>query len=88
VRLVLDLKSEVKTAIIRLKPVGEYGYRLVLGCLPVHPVVRWMALVDEPAKLSHPANRPLIKPAIAARRPAPPAKLPKLSKTGPSSLPA
>ena len=31
VRLVLDLKNEVKPQLFALKPVGEYGYRLFLG---------------------------------------------------------
>ena len=34
VRLVLDLKSEVKPQVFTLKPIGEYGYRLVLDVYP------------------------------------------------------
>jgi N-acetylmuramoyl-L-alanine amidase len=33
-RLVLDLKSEVKPQVFTLKPIGEYGYRLVLDVYP------------------------------------------------------
>lgn len=51
VRLVLDLKSEVKPQLFDLKPVGEYGYRLVLDVYPAHPVDPLMALV-EPAPVS------------------------------------
>jgi N-acetylmuramoyl-L-alanine amidase len=36
VRVVLDLKSEVKPQIFTLAPVGEYGHRLVLD---IHPLV-------------------------------------------------
>ena len=34
VRLVLDLKTAVKPQVFALKPVGEYGYRLVLDVYP------------------------------------------------------
>jgi N-acetylmuramoyl-L-alanine amidase len=34
VRLVLDLKAEVKPQVFTLKPVGEYGHRLVLDIYP------------------------------------------------------
>ena len=49
VRLVLDLKAEVKPQIFVLKPVAEYGYRLVLDVYPTHPVDPLMALI-EPSK--------------------------------------
>ena len=47
VRLVLDLKSEVKPQLFVLKPVGEYGYRLVLDVYPAHPVDPLMALLEQ-----------------------------------------
>ena len=47
VRLVLDLKNEVKPQIFVLKPVSEYGYRLVLDVYPAHPVDPLMALLDQ-----------------------------------------
>src|SRR5665647_985086 len=46
VRLVLDLKAEVKPQLFVLKPVAEYGYRLVLDIYPVQPVDPMMALLD------------------------------------------
>jgi N-acetylmuramoyl-L-alanine amidase len=46
VRLVLDLKAEVKPQLFVLKPVAEYGYRLVLDVYPVQPVDPLMALLD------------------------------------------
>lgn len=46
VRLVLDLKAEVKPQIFVLNPVAEYGYRLVLDVYPVQPVDPMMALLD------------------------------------------
>ena len=48
VRLVLDLKSEVKPQLFVLKPVGEYGYRLVLDVYPAHPIDPLMALLEQP----------------------------------------
>jgi len=47
VRLVLDLKSQVKPQIFSLKPVGEYGHRLVLDIYPAVPVDPLMALVEQ-----------------------------------------
>jgi N-acetylmuramoyl-L-alanine amidase len=48
VRLVLDLKAEVKPQLFVLKPVAEYGYRLVLDVYPAHPVDPLMALIEQP----------------------------------------
>jgi N-acetylmuramoyl-L-alanine amidase len=48
VRLVLDLKTEVKPQLFVLKPVAEYGYRLVLDVYPAHPVDPLMALLKQP----------------------------------------
>lgn len=51
VRLVIELKGEVKPQVFALKPVGEYGHRLVLDLYPVEPVDPLMALLEksEPA---------------------------------------
>ena len=48
VRLVLDLKAEVKPQLFVLKPVAEYGYRLVLDVYPAHPIDPLMALLEPP----------------------------------------
>ena len=55
VRLVLDLKAEVKPQLFVLKPVGDYGYRLVLDVYPAHPIDPLMALLETP-KSSIPAS--------------------------------
>ncbi len=48
VRLVLDLKTQVKPQVFVLKPVGEYGHRLVLDVYPlVEPADPVMALLDK-----------------------------------------
>ena len=64
VRLVLDLKAEVKPQLFVLKPVAEYGYRLVLDVYPAQPVDPLMALLEQsnpgaastPAAGNHPTN--------------------------------
>ena len=48
IRLVLDLKSEAKPQLFVLKPVGEYGYRLVLDVYPARPIDPLMALLEQP----------------------------------------
>jgi N-acetylmuramoyl-L-alanine amidase len=47
VRLVIELKGEVKPQVFALKPVGEYGHRLVLDLYPVEPVDPLMALLEK-----------------------------------------
>jgi N-acetylmuramoyl-L-alanine amidase len=46
-RLVLDLKSEVRPQLFDLKPVGEYGHRLVLDIYPTQPTDPLMALLEQ-----------------------------------------
>lgn len=47
VRIVLDLKQEVKPQIFELKPVGDYGHRLVLDVYPLEPFDPLMALLNK-----------------------------------------
>lgn len=47
-RLVLDLKDEVKPQLFVLKPVGEYGFRLILDIYPARPADPLMALLEKP----------------------------------------
>ena len=77
VRVVIELKGEVKPQVFALKPVGEYGHRLVLDLFPVEPVDPLMALLDKPDgsapkveaksadKASVEADRPEQKPDVA-----------------------
>ena len=46
VRLVLDLKTEIKPQLFNLKPVADYGYRLVLDVYPAHPIDPIIALLQ------------------------------------------
>jgi N-acetylmuramoyl-L-alanine amidase len=64
VRLVLDLKKQAKPQVFVLKPVGEYGHRLVLDVYPSEPVDPLLALLDP--------KEPQAKPA-ATEKPATPA---------------
>lgn len=45
IRLVLDLKTEVKPQLFSLKPVAEYGHRLVLDVYPLVAIDPLMALI-------------------------------------------
>lgn len=47
VRLVIELKGEVKPQVFTLQPVGEYGYRLVLDLYPAQAVDPLMALLEK-----------------------------------------
>ena len=61
VRLVLDLKAEVKPQLFVLKPVGDYGYRLVLDVYPAHPADPLMALLETPkSNIPEPAGKPAL----------------------------
>ena len=50
VRLVLDLKTEVKPQVFTLKPIAEYGHRLVLDLYPMVPLDPLAALIEESEK--------------------------------------
>jgi N-acetylmuramoyl-L-alanine amidase len=66
-RVVLDLKSEVNSQLFALKPVGEYGHRVVLDLYPLTPLDPLMALLEierneglrEPASAAPPADKPV-----------------------------
>jgi N-acetylmuramoyl-L-alanine amidase len=80
VRLVLDLKAQVKPQLFSLLPVAEYGHRLVLDVYPLVAVDPLMALVmqgENKLAASAPASTVPETPAIAgiaepaATKPAP-----------------
>jgi N-acetylmuramoyl-L-alanine amidase len=48
VRVVLELKTEIKPQVFLLKPVGDYGHRLVLDVYPQVPLDPLMALLQQP----------------------------------------
>lgn len=50
IRLVMDLKTEVVPQVFTLKPIGEYGHRLVLDIYPALAADPLMALIEESQK--------------------------------------
>ncbi len=52
VRLVLDLKTDVKPQLFSLNPVAEYGYRLVLDIYPAVPVDPLLALLSKSGEVT------------------------------------
>ncbi len=73
-RVVLDLKVPAKPSVFELKPVGEYGHRLVLDVYPVEPVDPLAALLNAPTPLEAAAglDRPASGSADKTARPATP----------------
>lgn len=60
VRMVIDLKTNIRHEVLVLKPVGDYKHRLVLDIYPAKDAL--MAMLDEksePSKTVEPANQPL-----------------------------
>jgi N-acetylmuramoyl-L-alanine amidase len=47
VRLVVELKAEIKPEVFTLKPVGEYGHRLVMDLYPAEPVDPLLSLLEK-----------------------------------------
>jgi N-acetylmuramoyl-L-alanine amidase len=78
-RVVLDLKSEVNPQLFGLKPIAEYGYRVVLDLYPLTPPDPLMALLEgrrEPDTLATEPSSPSTPPP-AAERSSPPSLAPK-----------
>jgi len=85
VRLVMELKTEVQPQVFSLKPVGEYGSRLVLDVYPLNPPDPLLSLLEkqEPAApdavaeagRKEVASEPEAKPKLQAEaKPAEPVK--------------
>ncbi len=49
IRMVLDLKTEIKVNVFTLDPVGEYKNRLVIDVYPAHPKDPLLALLNSPS---------------------------------------
>ncbi|MDD5180815.1 MAG: N-acetylmuramoyl-L-alanine amidase [Gallionellaceae bacterium] len=80
VRLVLDLKADVKPQLFNLKPVANYGYRMVLDIYPAVPVDPLMTLAlksesklpEMPAAQEETASTTVLSNApVATNTPAP-----------------
>lgn len=60
IRLVLDLKADVKPQAFTLKPIGEYGHRLVLDIYPAVALDPLAALIEQSEKKIADAAKPVI----------------------------
>ncbi len=63
-RVVLDLKAEVRPQAFTLKPVGEYGHRLVLDIYPLVAPDPLAALIESGGKLPPQQSQPA-QPCLA-----------------------
>ncbi len=72
-RVVIDLRGEVKPQVFALKPVAEFGHRLVLDLYPTTPLDPLMALLEEKERPAPAAARPEARGATRTE-PAPPAR--------------
>ena len=77
VRLVLDLKQTVKPQLFVLRPIGEYGHRLVLDVYPTVPVDPILALLRE-QELAPRAPAPGTQSPGGAKPPQPPQEMLRL----------
>jgi N-acetylmuramoyl-L-alanine amidase len=101
VRLVFDLKADVKPEVFTLRPIAEYGHRLVLDIYPAMASDPLIALLEKnqtpppaatpatPAPAGPAANTPATAPAKTAE-PAPPPESarPNASAINPPNAPA
>ena len=71
VRLVIDLKQEIRPEVFTLTPVAAYKNRLVFDLYPAHPVDPLAALIAQRMREPGPASAPTA-PVTAATAPLPP----------------
>ena len=71
-RVVLDLKAEVKPQVFMLPPIGDYGHRLVLDLYPLVATDPLLALLDRLEKPQAPAESPPPAAAPSVAKPATP----------------
>jgi N-acetylmuramoyl-L-alanine amidase len=60
VRIVFDLKTEVKPSVFPLAPAGEYKHRLVLDIYPLKPPDPLLALLQQPDPIKEMSQAPLL----------------------------
>jgi N-acetylmuramoyl-L-alanine amidase len=68
-RMVLDLKGEVKPQVFTLKPIAEYGHRLVLDLYPVVAPDPLAALIEADGKIAKQADPAAKEPLPVPGRP-------------------
>ncbi|MEW6313357.1 MAG: N-acetylmuramoyl-L-alanine amidase [Pseudomonadota bacterium] len=69
VRIVFDLKDEVKPEVFMLKPVGKYRHRLVLDMYPAHDPLMALVLKGDVMEEAFPAEAPGQVPPDKPARP-------------------
>ncbi|TWI64264.1 N-acetylmuramoyl-L-alanine amidase [Pseudoduganella lurida] len=74
VRLVFDLKSEIRPQVFTLAPVAEYKHRLIFDLYPVHEVDPIAAMIEKGEWSSD--GKPVGQPPVAEQHPAIPLPLP------------
>lgn len=97
VRLVFDLKADVKPEVFTLRPIAEYGHRLVLDIYPAlatDPLIAMLEKNQTPPPAATATTPPVAPPATNAptkpAEPAPPAETarPPLPAQNPPAAPA
>ena len=80
VRLVLDLKADVKPQVFALPPIGEYGHRLVLDVYPSEPVDPILALLEEKKPKAPIVSEKPESPGASATTKSPPPALAEVAR--------
>ncbi len=63
VRVVVDLKAEVKPKVFALKPAGEYKHRLVLDIYPLEdPLIAMLDRLENPNNTDNRQPKPIVEP--------------------------
>jgi N-acetylmuramoyl-L-alanine amidase len=75
-RVVLDVKGDVNPQVFALKPVAEFGHRLVVDLYPSVPLDPLMALLESEARKAPPPQPAAPPPLAAAPLPPPATPLP------------
>ena len=93
-RLVLELKTPIKPSLFQLKPLGEYGHRLVIDLYPVQPpdALAQLGLGKKPEEVPEPVPAPVEAPLPKfspedTGTAAPTADIPKVGPTPPALAP-
>ena len=89
-RVVLDLKEQVNPQVFALKPIAEYGHRLVVDLYPLTPLDPLMALLESERKKDEAARRAVPQPqspqapSMQAPSTQPPSTQPPIARAEPS----
>jgi len=79
-RIVLDLKTEVKPQVFTLKPIANYGHRLVLDLYPVVAPDPLAALIESSGRIAPSTRAQETRPETAAAKPTAPDTRPGVAR--------